>query len=349
MKKTEKKIIKYIGASFFLLLAIILFSQVELLHSDKEKKDTNSSVRDSKTGFTFSAVGDYGATHATTEVLSLVEKLGSDFHILLGDLSYKDMSPEDKWCRFVSSFTGHIPLVLVPGNHESDGKDGHIDNFQKCMPFSLKESMKGVYAKEYYFDYPESKPLARFIQISPNLNFRDEQEVSYLPDSKHFLWLKDAIESARSKNIPWVIVSMHKPCINSEKKDCEIGFELPNFLISEGVDLVLSGHAHLYDRTEQLSCVREKADKSCIKKESKEGYQKDAGTIFVTAGTGGTTLRDTSAKKEQEKYFAKSFGKNRGGFHGVSQVFVTPDMLEVKFFESKQGTEKDSFIIKSKI
>lgn len=349
MKKTEQKIIRYIGAGIFLLLAISLFSYVELLHPENKKEAVSSygtRDRDSNEGFTFSAAGDYGATHATTEVLSLIGNLQSDFHILLGDLSYKDISPEDKWCRFVSSFTSEVPLLLVPGNHESDGKDGHIDNFEKCMPFSLSVPLEGVYSKEYYFDYPESKPLARFIQISPDLDFKDEKNIEYLPGSKHFLWLKEAIESAKSQKIPWVVVSMHKPCLNSEKKECEIGFELPNYLIAEGVDLVLSGHAHLYDRTEQLSCMRERSDKSCIHKAEKEGYVKGKGAVFVTVGTGGVALRDSKVKKEQEKYFTTSFGKNRGGFHGITQTLVTEGKMEVKFFESGTGVVRDSFIIK---
>src|SRR5206468_2048173 len=62
---------------------------------------------------------------------------------------------------------------------------------------------QGAYGKEYYFDVPASAPLARFIQISPDLIFPPEAKWTYVANNTHFQWVLAAIDSARAAGIRW--------------------------------------------------------------------------------------------------------------------------------------------------
>ena len=46
---------------------------------------------------------------------------------------------------------------------------------------------------------------------------------------------------------------MHKPCITVGQYDCDPGPDLFNMLVSKKVDLILSGHEHIYQRSHQLA------------------------------------------------------------------------------------------------
>ena len=122
--------------------------------------------------FTFTAGGDFGGNSRSSATLDLIAHSGSAFHLAIGDFSYSEITPESAWCSYVQSHVGStFPVELVSGNHEDGGEfqDGLIDNFVKCLPDRL--GAVGTYGKQYYFDYPASSPLARFIMISPDLTF----------------------------------------------------------------------------------------------------------------------------------------------------------------------------------
>src|SRR6184192_974469 len=126
--------------------------------------------------FTFAYGGDMGAngSHAPTALARLRADLANlSFFLALGDLSYSTQAgSEPSWCKFVNwslKKPAQFPFELLSGNHESSGAV-LIDNFVKCEPNHVPVIVGG-YGKEYYFDYPKSSPIARFILISPALSF----------------------------------------------------------------------------------------------------------------------------------------------------------------------------------
>ena len=58
-----------------------------------------------------------------------------------------------------------------------------------------------------------------------------------------------AIEGRARAGVPWVVVGMHKPCLSTGVHSCDVGPDLLHLLVSERVDLVISGHEHMYERT----------------------------------------------------------------------------------------------------
>src|SRR5512143_808244 len=89
-----------------------------------------ASVPAQSASFTFTAVGDYGATANTSAVLEAIAAASPSFHLALGDLSYGSIQPESAWCDYVRSHVGStLPFELLSGNHDSgaNASEGNIN------------------------------------------------------------------------------------------------------------------------------------------------------------------------------------------------------------------------------
>lgn len=291
----------------------------------------------------FTAGGDIGATEDTTTTL---EKLAGDdgsFLLALGDLSYGQLAPEEAWCDYIKGHLGaSFPVQLVVGNHEDDARvDGYIGDFAACLPDRMGSA--GAYGAEYYFDVDD---LVRIILIGAG---NDVGGVSYDYEygNARMDWLEAAIAGAGDKR--WVIVGMHKVCITAGVKSCEVGPDLMNALTGFGVDLVLMGHEHNYQRSKQLSCVAVGSFRpDCVVDDGSDGvYQTGAGAVFVTAGLmGGGGLHPIDEGDVEYPYFAATLGgDDPEAGRGYVSVVLSEAEMRVEFV----GTTTrfgDSFIVR---
>ena len=302
------------------------------------------------TSFTFAAAGDLDANANTNASLVRLGSSGSSFFLAIGDLSYNTITPELAWCNYVKSYLGSsYPFQLLSGNHEdgNEEQNGLIDNFVQCLPNQVG-GINGTYGKEYYFDYPSSSPLARFIMISPGLNFTYGGFWSYAAGTSHYNWLASAIDSARAAGIRWIIVGMHEVCISAGQHPCEVGADVMNLLINRKVDLVLQGHDHTYQRSKQLSCAQaELYISSCVVNDGSSGvYTEGAGTVFVIAGTFGAGETPIVTSDSDLGYFAKTMGNTTvGASHGFVKYTVSSASISVQ--TAFAGSFADSFSIQS--
>src|SRR3989344_735265 len=314
--------------------------------------------------FTFGAAGDIGGrTYRGGVVLTEVAKNNLNFFLALGDLSYNHVTPESAWCDFVKGYVGSsFPFELVAGNHEDSGPDGNIINFANCLPNRIS-GMVGKYAREFYFDYPQSLPLARFIMISPGLDFSDDSEGYYSYSSGvHRTWLVNAIDSARAAGIGWIIVGKHYPCIVMGL-GCDSGTEVMNLLLEKKVDLVLEGHKHgvqiskLLGKAGSSNCVSSPSfyPSVCIVNSTTSSgrtYTKGQGTIFYMVGSGGASLTSFDLSDPEQVYFARWSGSSFNPTHGFAKINVTSNRLQVDFIKAPVtaangggGNFSDSFAI----
>lgn len=296
------------------------------------------------------AVGDFGVTSETEDVLDRIREIDPDLNLALGDFSYGDPGEEGAWCDMVREHVGpDLPFELLAGNHESDGSDGHIDRFTECLPSKLP-GLVGTYGRQWYADVPADDPLVRLVMISSGLTFDDGYD-EYTADSEEYRWTADAIEGARAAAIPWVVVGLHKPCVSLGQYECDPGTDLQDLLVSQKVDLVLHGHEHLYQRTHQLALgpdcpavTTDAVDAECLVDTDAE-LVRGAGTVFTTVGTGGVELRDVNAQDPEAGYFATASGSNQSASWGVLDVRVTPSSLTASFAATPGGTFQDRFTI----
>ncbi len=313
--------------------------------------------------FAFSAAGDYGSWGGLRESLAQLEMSKSNFVLALGDLSYGGNtgyanSTEQAWCeRFQKSFRD---VEIVAGNHDTGQPplgEGDINNFTKYCPFTLDTQLVGVYGKQYYFDFPATNPIARFILISPDLLFEVDggEYYDYHVNETRYIWTRDAIDSARAANIPWVIVAMHKPCISVGEHACETRTDILNLLLDKKVDLILQAHNHNYERSKQLAlnpstcpAIQEHVyNANCIapSDESSIGeYEQGAGSVIVIAGTGGREIIEFDPTNHYAPYFAAWMGNNTAGY-GNGVVNFNVDANHITMHTSFNGTYTDTFTI----
>ncbi len=303
-------------------------------------------------GVSFAAAGDHGANVNTEASLAALDRSGVDFYLALGDLDYDQVDSDSAWCDFVKArlptLGPSFPFQLVSGNHEEqNGPDGYVLNHAACLPDRM--SSTGTYAAEYRFDYPPSSPLVRVIMIGADLTIGNVS-YDYVRGTARYTWLSDAIDGARAAGIPWVVVGMHKVCLTTGGKTCEIGTDLMNLLIQKRVDVVLQGHEHAYERSKQLAldpagCPEVPAgsfDADCVVDDGQDGlYAKGAGTVFVIDGTFGRESLDQPRSGDPE---AGYFASMNGTTFGFTRYMVTEDRLEARFVKSV-GSFTDGFDI----
>ncbi|WP_375425374.1 PKD domain-containing protein [uncultured Friedmanniella sp.] len=298
----------------------------------------------------FTAAGDFAQTTNTGSVLTALAATGGDATLALGDMSYGAVGGEQGWCDFVTSKIGTgYPFELLSGNHESNGLNGNINDFSACLPNQLPGAV-GTYGQQYYVDVPAGRPLVRMIMISPGLTYPDGTW-DYSAGSARYQWTAQAIDSARSSGVPWVVVGMHKPCVTVGKYACDSGSDLFNLLLSKKVDLVLSGHEHSYQRTHQLALSTSCAtftpgtyNPGCVA-DADSSFAAGAGTVAMVVGTGGQLLYDVDAADPETRYFASSSGLNSNPTYGFLDVHATADTLRASFVRAAGGTLADSFTL----
>ncbi|WP_426624921.1 PKD domain-containing protein [Leifsonia sp. McL0607] len=298
----------------------------------------------------FTAAGDYAAGANTQAVLSGIKTLNPDLNLAVGDLSYSTTGQEQAWCDLVTQTVGAgFPFELVSGNHESNGQNGNINDFSACLPNQLPGAV-GTYGRQYYVDVPQGSPLIRFIMISPGLPFSDGVW-TYAAGTDHYNWTAAAIDSAHAANIPWVVVGMHKPCLSMGQYACEAGPDIMNLLVSKRVDLVLTGHEHLYQRTKQLatgascpSITPGTYTAACVA-DSDNTLVKGAGTVFATVGTGGNSNYDINPADSEAGYFAATYGNSTAPVFGLMDVTATATQLNASFARDAGASFNDSFTI----
>src|SRR3989449_4581586 len=177
--------------------------------------------------FTFAAAADTGSTETGGKSKVLLQALRGDlaslsFFVAVGVLSYSTAAgTEGAWCGYVKSYVGpSFPFELLGADHE-DNDPVRIANFTACLPDKL--SSTGQYGKEFYFDVPAGAPLARFIQISPDMTFLPDVKWKYAINDSHYQWAMKAIDGGRAAGTRWGIGSAHRPPTGLRGPSCPIG------------------------------------------------------------------------------------------------------------------------------
>lgn len=270
---------------------------------------------------------------------------GSDaeFLLALGDLSYNQITPESSWCSWLrSKLDSTLPVQMAVGNHEHDyGPDGSWDKFAECLPDVQRST--GDYPAQYFFDLRET---VRIIVVAAGLSI-DGHPYTYEPGSTDAQWLTAAIRSARTSGIEWVVIGTHKPCISVGAKSCEPDAHLTDLAISEGVDLMLNGHDHNYQRSHQLSCITVNSFSPACVSDSDGSHGAGDGTVLVvSAAIRDNSLYAVSSADSEAGYFADYLGANSpDAGAGYVQVTATPESLVVEFI-GVTTNHSDSFTIR---
>jgi len=284
---------------------------------DNGKNDNN---------FNFAAAGDYGCSTNTQNTVSNMESKNPELVLALGDLSYH--STADCWFDIMSPLKGKMMITL--GYH--DIKDGAAKMNQYVKTFELN--------KPYYsYDYKH----VHFLVMASLSDYKE--------GSEQYNFIKQDLEKAsQNKDTNWIIVSTYKPLYSSPSEhpaDDSLRDTYNPLFEKYGVDLVLNGHNHNYQRTYPLTYNPNESAQPITTSELSTGYNKgNGGIVFATVGTGGENFYSLEGKNP---YVANQFA-GKFGFLDIDISNANPHAkLTGTFYDNKGSKIADEFTIEKDI
>lgn len=231
----------------------------------------------------------------------------ADLWIWLGDNAYS-FGFEDEYQQLVYAVypqtLRNTPLFITPGNHDyADSETNFNVAYYNLFSFPEKGEAGGVpsESKSYYAaNYGNVHLVSLDSQGRPDGQYR-----LYDTTSAQVQWLK---RDLAANKLPWTIVIFHHPPYSKggHNSDTELSMKLLRenltpILERYGVDLVLNGHSHGYERTYRLKGLKGLAatfDKTThIAETTTARYDgspnscpiltKGQGTVYVVNGSGG--------------------------------------------------------------
>ncbi|WP_230104690.1 metallophosphoesterase [[Clostridium] scindens] len=300
-------------------------------------------------GFTFINVNDSQGmiasdydTYLNTLAEAKSQFAGAAFVLHAGDF-VDDGSNEDYWTWALEGVSESVSYVPSTGNHEAKSKvegitdpNAIISHFQvQNQDIPKQDTSTGIY---YSYEYKN----ATFIVLNTN----DVTDDGYLSDAQYD-W---AYEKAKNAQTDWKIILMHKsPYSNGpHAKDADvvaIRKQLNNLTAACDVDLVMSGHDHVYNRTPYLA--QGKTQQVTTRTTSYQGNNyttavNPSGTVFVIAGTAGVKnyVHTPVSTVPSEKTFQQTCPVYAG-------VTIDDGKLYYRAYQVKNGVSElvDSFAI----
>jgi len=260
--------------------------------------------------FNFVAAGDWGCGHEALYTFSMMKSMEPELYLGLGDYSYTDSI--DCWLNIVKSVGKDFKIAL--GNHDTGGQllQAYMDEFKL--------------EKQYYsFNYRN----AHFIALSTELNERGEiEQLKFVKN--------DLLRTKANENIDWIIVFFHKPFYSAEGSDVQSMRRNYHPLFENmGVDLVIQGHSHNYQRTYPLLYNDASQSEPLISDKEQFEYRDPSGIIFVVVGTGGQSIQPLDKKP----FLTSTYE----GF-GCINVEIKGKAMNVEYYSDTNNTI-DKFLI----
>lgn len=244
--------------------------------------------------FRFATFGDMGVSAGAQQNLQRVLDSQVDLCFVVGDLCYADTSggsgqlsllPQnpaiwDAWLAQVQPSAAGTPWMTTVGNHEMERGSGELGYDGYLARFSLPGG--GPSPVTYAFRYGN----VGFVALDGNdASFEIDRNRGYLGTAQD-QWLATTLASLRAdRDVDFIVVGFHNCmyCTNAfHGSDGGNRGRWRDVLEAHGVDLVVNGHNHCYERTHPL-----KGDDPVVEAPAGATVDATAGTTYLTAGGGG--------------------------------------------------------------
>lgn len=192
-------------------------------------------------------LGDSGSGEdAQYDVGRVLAEMGPDLVIHTGDVVYPDGALCDYGERFFEPYAETLavaPVFPTAGNHDlASGDGGPYDRV-----FALPVDEEGETQRRYAYGYG---PLRVVVVDSEVYERGDEAGIA-----AQLVWLEEILAIGTDR--PWTVVVVHHPSFTSlaENDDPELRGDLAPIFARFGIDLVLSGDVHAYERFQPIDGV----------------------------------------------------------------------------------------------
>jgi hypothetical protein len=321
-----------------------------------------------------------------------VERFEPLFHLLNGDLCYANLNPThqpDVWRDFgnnAQTSAANRPWMPCPGNHEIEFNNGKQGFESYLTRYTLPDNGTRFPGRWYTFrvsnvlfvsldaDDVIYQDGAAFVAgpapltpaastgnpaIAPGTSFY----VRGYSNGEQTRWLEKTLrEASRDDDVDWIVVQMHQDALSSSKtgNGSDKGIReawLPLF-DQYGVDLVLCGHDHDYERSHPVRGCNHHAGRDAVTGERVDTLQPrpvftsyrandpidtSKGTVHLILGGGGTSAPldvygvDAGNGLPQAQVFTKP---NRPVAGATAGTFVRPvaDAVEDAIWSAQRDT-----------
>ena len=274
------------------------------------------------------ATGDWGCSSNTPKTLTTIRNQGPERIFALGDYSYQPTAT--CWLNIINPVKSITRIAI--GNHEDDSNE----DFSKYM------SSFGLSSSYYAVTYTDQN-----LQVI----IMDSDHSSYSSGSSQYNFVLNELK----KPFKWKIVDIHKQfytspntcssssCSNTGSDATNLRNIYQKWFDQYGVDLVLMGHVHNYQRTFPIKYDSGSPSSPIITSTSSTDYTDPTGEIFALVGTGGVNFHALSGKSSFVKYQQdKKFGaldiSIENGGNTLAGRYYTNDGLKVDTFKINKGT-----------
>ncbi|MCS6935270.1 MAG: metallophosphoesterase [Chitinophagales bacterium] len=333
------------------------------------------------------AIGDFGKGNTyqqrVRDAFVQYDTVGTDFFIMLGDNAYNDGTEAEYLTKVFDSVNGyaklmrHLPFLPTPGNHDYNVISPvtapkpplqHSGPYYDFVEVYRQGEAGGVPSgNELYYSFDFGN--VHFISLNSELGSLFNAADDWTGVSPYFTFttspMRDwLIQDLQANTKPWVIVFFHQPPYTDGSHDAGNWWEVfmkamrKNFApIWEqyGVDLVMSGHSHVYERSYlvkgaygdvaditlfnivQNTSGREADGGAYIK--YLQGAQPNKGTVYVVCGNSGS--------KDDDPPFNHPYMYSEYGCDTCCGSFILDiagNKLTGRFLDMA-GTIRDEFVI----
>ena len=306
------------------------------------------------------------------QVVKYLEDKPMDAWILLGDNAYSSGTDPEFQQNFFNIYKDDLlkkyPLFPAPGNHDykdfyqynATAQSTHNIAYYQNFSMPAHGEAGGVPSGTQAF-YSYDIGNIHFLSLD-SYGKEDNETQMYDTSGAQAQWIKKDLEAFRNTKRGWVVAYWHHPPYSMGSHNSDDDEELTaireNFiriLERNGVDLILCGHSHTYERSRLMNghygleasfnpSVHNLSPSSGLYDGSINScpYIKDPvtnrGTVYVVSGTAGAL----GGKQVSFPHDAMYYSNEQIG--GASMIEVTENKLELKWINS-DGEIRDHFVM----
>jgi Purple acid Phosphatase, N-terminal domain/Calcineurin-like phosphoesterase len=269
--------------------------------------------------FRFTSVGDIACGDTAFSKASLnaeataasVEHFDPVVHLVNGDLSYANsnqLTQPQVWAQYFDNTqfsAASRPWMPTLGNHENEPGNGPQGYLSYQTRFTLPNNGSADFEGNWYkfqigsvlFVMLDNNDVCYQVDTGTYLSTGDNQILTGYSGGAQERWLEKTLrEASTDRSVDWIVVVMHQPAMStSDAEGSDLGIRqnwMPLFY-KYGVDFVLAGHDHDYER----SYVVKGTDPGTILRPhvvstDLSNVDSDLGLVHLVIGTGGTKGHD---------------------------------------------------------
>lgn len=293
----------------------------------------NGSLSD----FNIAVAGDWGCTPNANDTANNIINEDPELVLGLGDYSYRKNAK--CWLQIVNPIDDRMKIAI--GNHDAREV---VNGTERDSPMRLQQYMNHFILGKQFYSFNHQN--VHFIAMSTELPFE-------VGSDQHKFVVSDLQQASQDSTINWIVAYLHVPFYTSPNSAHSNFTPVPTSLRETyhplfdkyGVDLVLQGHVHNYQRTFPLNYGSANSSEPIITSLNKADYTDPEGPIFAIVGTGGIATPGKTSFHNFTGSPAEFIAIQFQAF-GFLNLHVSHNGTElVGEFKDNAGTIKDYFTI----